>query len=66
MIDRKAEALAKAASGPDGRRPSRLRRGGQAAGGDAGAQADAGGAAANDDVVDAEFEEVKDKKRGNA
>jgi len=41
-----------------------------AAGGDAGAaggaQADAGAAGKNDDVVDAEFEEVKDKKGGNA
>jgi molecular chaperone DnaK len=57
-IDRKAEALAKASQGlmaaaQPGQGPA-----GEAAG--SGAQGSAGG---NDDVVDAEFEEVKDKDR---
>ena len=39
---------------------------GGGAGAAGGAQADAGAAGKNDDVVDAEFEEVKDKKGGNA
>jgi molecular chaperone DnaK len=63
VIDRKAEALAKAASGLAAQAQQANSPGGHAAGGDAGA-ADAG-AAPNDNVVDAEFEEVKDKNRGN-
>jgi molecular chaperone DnaK len=61
VIDRKAEALAKASQG--------LMSAAQAAAGAGAAgsaQADAGGAGKPDDVVDAEFEEVKDKKGGNA
>jgi molecular chaperone DnaK len=59
VIDRKAEALAKAASGL----AAMAQQG--AAGGDAGAQSADAGTSNNDDVVDAEFEEVKDKNRGN-
>jgi molecular chaperone DnaK len=64
QIDRKAEQLAKASQG--------LMAAAQQAAGGAGApgatagDADAGNAGKNDDVVDAEFEEVKDKKGGNA
>jgi molecular chaperone DnaK len=61
VIDRKAEALAKAASGL----AAQAQQAGQA-GGDAGAQPGDAGASKNDDVVDAEFEEVKDKNRGNS
>jgi molecular chaperone DnaK len=64
VIDRKAEALAKASQG--------LMAAQQAAGGaEAGAApggaagGDSGNAGSNDNVVDAEFEEVKDKDRGN-
>jgi len=61
QIDRKAEALAKASQGL-------MAAAQQAGGADAagGAQPEAGGTGKNDDVVDAEFEEVKDKKGGNA
>jgi molecular chaperone DnaK len=68
QIDRKAEALAKASQG--------VMAAAQQAGGstDAGATGGAGAsggqseanAGKNDDAVDAEFEEVKDKKGGNA
>jgi molecular chaperone DnaK len=63
VIDRKAEALAKAASGLAAQAQQANSAGGHAAGGEAGAT-DAG-TAPNDNVVDAEFEEVKDKNRGN-
>jgi molecular chaperone DnaK len=68
QIDRKAEQLAKASQGL-------MAAAQQAAGASAGspdggsAGAESGGyanAGKNDDVVDAEFEEVKDKKGGNA
>ncbi|MEY2852981.1 MAG: molecular chaperone DnaK, partial [Pseudomonadota bacterium] len=59
-IDRKAEQLAKASAGL-------VERAAQAgaAGAAGGAQAAAGGSAKDDNVVDAEFEEVKDKPSGN-
>jgi molecular chaperone DnaK len=57
-IDRKAEALAKASSGL----MAAAQQGAGPAGGGA-SSADAGEAPKNDDVVDAEFEEVKDKDR---
>jgi molecular chaperone DnaK len=69
VIEKKTEALAQAAqaiaqkayadagAGAQGAGP-----GAGAAGGGAGASAGAGKAAGGDDVVDAEFEEVKDKK----
>ncbi len=50
-LEQAAQPLAAAAAG-----------GGSAPGGDAGAGAQAGGSAPKDDVVDAEFTEVKDKK----
>src|SRR6187551_1611542 len=62
VIDRKAEALAKASQG--------LMAAQQAAGGNpadaaaGGAAGEAGNAGGNENVVDAEFEEVKDKDRG--
>jgi molecular chaperone DnaK len=56
VIDRKAEALAKASSG--------LMAAAQPGAGDAGAQQGAeSGSAKSDDIVDAEFEEVKDKDK---
>jgi molecular chaperone DnaK len=61
VIERKAEALAKVASGLAAQAQQA-----NAAGGDAGAQPNDGGPASNDNVVDAEFEEVKDKNRGNS
>jgi len=61
VIDRKAEALAKAASGL----AAQAQQAG-APGGDPGTQSANAGATQNDDVVDAEFEEVKDKKRGES
>jgi molecular chaperone DnaK len=65
-IDKKAEALMQA-SGNIAQQAAAAAQGG-AGGADAGAQgaaggASAGGAKANDDAVDAEFEEVKDKKK---
>jgi molecular chaperone DnaK len=57
-IDRKAEALAKASQGLMAAAQPSQGAAGETAG--SGAQASAGG---NDDVVDAEFEEVKDKDR---
>ncbi|MEO6186921.1 MAG: molecular chaperone DnaK [Steroidobacteraceae bacterium] len=57
-IDRKAEALAKASSSL----MAAAQQGAAAASG-GGNSADAGAAPKNDDVVDAEFEEVKDKDR---
>jgi molecular chaperone DnaK len=70
QIDRKAEALAKASQGlvAQAQQAAGAGAAGSAAGGEG---AGAGGGAAgnagkNDDVVDAEFEEVKDKKGGNA
>jgi len=64
-IDKKAEALMQA-SGNIAQQAAAAQGG--AGGADAGAQgaaggASAGGAKANDDAVDAEFEEVKDKKK---
>ncbi|MGC4027723.1 MAG: molecular chaperone DnaK [Steroidobacteraceae bacterium] len=59
-IDRKAEQLAKVASGLAQRA---AQAGAGAAGGAEHAQASAGGTAKDDNVVDAEFEEVKDDKR---
>jgi molecular chaperone DnaK len=58
VIDRKSEALAKASQGL-------MTAAQQAAGGGAAgsAQAEGGGAGKPDDVVDAEFEEVRDKDR---
>jgi len=60
QIDRKAEALAQAAAGIA---QAQAGGGGQGPGPDAGAEASQGasGAAGKDDIVDAEFEEVKDK-----
>jgi molecular chaperone DnaK len=60
-IDRKAEALAKAASGL----AAQAQQAHAGGGADAGAQSADSGAAPGDNVVDAEFEEVKDKNRGN-
>ncbi|MDR2214744.1 MAG: molecular chaperone DnaK [Nevskiaceae bacterium] len=65
-IDRKAEALAKVAGGL-AERAAQAAAGGAGAGADgAGAGGGAGSGAANEGVVDAEFEEVKDKDRGNS
>jgi molecular chaperone DnaK len=58
-IDRKAEQLAKVAGGL-------AERAAQAGAGGASGAADAGGGASNEGVVDAEFEEVKDKNGGKA
>jgi molecular chaperone DnaK len=67
QIDRKAEALAKASAGLVAQAQSAGNaEGGAGAGGAGGERADAGGAGRPDDIVDAEFEEVKDKKGGNA
>jgi molecular chaperone DnaK len=68
QIDRKAEALAKASQGLVAQAQQAAGAGAGAAGGAPGGEggADAGTAGKNDDVVDAEFEEVKDKKGGNA
>jgi molecular chaperone DnaK len=64
VIDRKAEALAKASAGLMASAQQSAQGGPGAAGASAGAGAGEGGAGArNDDVVDAEFEEVKDKDR---
>jgi molecular chaperone DnaK len=62
-IEKKTEALTAAAAGIA--QKAYAEAGGQAgATGEAGgAQAEGGGAAGKDDVVDAEFEEVKDKGR---
>jgi molecular chaperone DnaK len=70
QIDRKAEALAKASQGLVAQ-AQQAAGGAGAAGGAPGAEAGntggaAGNAGKNEDVVDAEFEEVKDKKGGNA
>jgi len=64
VIDRKAEALAKASQGL---MAAQQAAGGAEAGADPGGAAggDSGNAGNNDNVVDAEFEEVKDKDRGN-
>ncbi len=67
QIEKKAEALAQASAGI-------AQQAAAAAGGDAGPASDAGAAggaagasgARNDDVVDAEFEEVKDKGQGKS
>jgi molecular chaperone DnaK len=66
QIDRKAEALAKASQGLMAAAQQAAGAAGGGAGAAGGAQADGGAAGKNDDVVDAEFEEVKDKKGGNA
>jgi molecular chaperone DnaK len=69
QIDRKAEALAKASQGLVAQAQQAAGDAGAAGaapGGDAGNASAAGNAGKNDDVVDAEFEEVKDKKGGNA
>jgi molecular chaperone DnaK len=66
QIDRKAEALAKASQSVMAAAQQAAGGPGAAGAGNAGGGADAGGAGKNDDVVDAEFEEVKDKKDGNA
>jgi molecular chaperone DnaK len=69
QIDRKAEALAKASAGVVAQAQSAGSAEGGAGAGGAGAggeKADAGNAGRPDDIVDAEFEEVKDKKGGNA
>jgi molecular chaperone DnaK len=63
QIDRKAEALAKASQGL---MAAAQQAAGGAGDGAAGERADGGNAGKGDDVVDAEFEEVKDKKDGNA
>jgi molecular chaperone DnaK len=70
QIDRKAEALAKASQSLVTQAQQAAGAAG-AAGGAPGAEGGntggaAGNAGKNDDVVDAEFEEVKDKKGGNA
>jgi molecular chaperone DnaK len=64
VIDRKAEALAKASSGI----VERAAQAAQNPGGNPGGTGPAGDGAAGkgDDVVDAEFEEVKDKDRGKS
>ncbi len=65
-IEKKTEALATAAAGIAQKAYAEAGAQGAGATGDAGAQAQggaAGGAADKDDVVDAEFEEVKDKGR---
>jgi molecular chaperone DnaK len=59
-IEKKAEALAQASAGI-AQRAQQAQQGGAA--GPEAAAAGAGGAAGRDDVVDAEFEEVKDKDR---
>ncbi|MCC6632344.1 MAG: molecular chaperone DnaK [Gammaproteobacteria bacterium] len=64
QIDRKAEQLAKASQGVMA--AAQQAAGGAGGGASDAAQADAGSTGKNDDVVDAEFEEVKDKKGGNA
>ena len=56
-IERKSEALAEAS----GKLMQKMAGGAAGATGDAGASGSAGGAKADDDIVDAEFEEVKDK-----
>jgi molecular chaperone DnaK len=61
-IERKAGQLAQAASAI----AQRAAQAGAAPGDAGGAQASAGGSAPDDNVVDAEFEEVKDKDRGNS
>jgi molecular chaperone DnaK len=66
QIDRKAEQLAKASQGL---MAAAQQAAGGADGGSAGAESGGNAnanAGKNDDVVDAEFEEVKDKKGGNA
>jgi molecular chaperone DnaK len=62
VIDRKAEALAKASAGLMASAQQSAQGGPGAAGASAGA-GEGGAGARNDDVVDAEFEEVKDKDR---
>jgi len=63
VIEKKTEALAQASAAIAQRAHAEQQGGAAAAGaGDAGAQPGSGGAA-KDDVVDAEFEEVKDKGR---
>ncbi|HEY8538787.1 MAG TPA: molecular chaperone DnaK [Steroidobacteraceae bacterium] len=58
VIDRKIEALAKASASLAQQAYAQ-----QSAGAEASASAGAGGAKGQDDVLDAEFEEVKDKKK---
>jgi molecular chaperone DnaK len=64
VIEKKTEALAQA-SAAIAQRAYAAEQGGAegAAGGAAGASGAKGGPGARDDVVDAEFEEVKDKDR---
>jgi molecular chaperone DnaK len=66
-IDRKAEQLAKVAGGLAERAAQAAAGGGGAGAAGAGpAGSSAGAASPNEGVVDAEFEEVKDKNRGNS
>ncbi len=59
VIDRKTEALAKASAGL----MAAAQQGAQAPGAGSAGAGEGGASARNDDVVDAEFEEVKDKDR---
>jgi molecular chaperone DnaK len=66
LIDKKAEVLAQASAGIAQRANAAEQgasAGGGAAGGAAGGGQSGGGASGREDVVDAEFEEVKDKDR---
>ncbi|MBS0364224.1 MAG: molecular chaperone DnaK [Proteobacteria bacterium] len=63
IIDRKAEALGQAASGIAQRAHSTEQAGAEGAAGAAGGAGGGGSRPAGEDVVDAEFEEVKDKGR---
>jgi molecular chaperone DnaK len=62
-IDRKADALVSASQSVMAAAQQAAQGGGASASADAGAQSAGGGQSDNDNVVDAEFEEVKDKDR---
>jgi molecular chaperone DnaK len=66
VIDTKANALAQASAALAQQAYAQAGAGGEGgpSGGEAGGAGAAGGARRDDDVVDAEFEEVKDKKQG--
>jgi molecular chaperone DnaK len=64
VIDTKANALSQAAAAIAQQAYAQAETGGQPGGPGASASAGPGGAGGQDDVLDAEFEEVKDKKKG--
>jgi molecular chaperone DnaK len=66
VIETKANALAQASAALAQQAYAQAGAGGEGgpSGGEAGGAGAAGGARRDDDVVDAEFEEVKDKKQG--